>query len=345
MNKRKSILIALALILLSGAVFADKAIKQKVIWAPETLNLPSLKPGESTTTSVVLTNASVLNQKIEGEHLGFKVTNPNGATISATANFPKKIAPGQKVTVTLAISIASSTPALPPRVISGTVQLVKKDDDSEKKGEKDDGKEKAKLFEKPLLVNIAVSSIPLPPFPDTAANNATVLGIDIGGNPDGTPNGVRDDIDWYIATTMPDSEKARMGLTQYAKEDQKFVADFLATANDPVEQKRVTRENDVEGRKSSYCMQYTLGYIDRKKYDFNPDGTIVGDLGRKDEAALRNAFTVSDKLEAQFLNTTERQVVYGNADALLGGTGSGGEGWDARTLCKEFGFDPDLLPN
>lgn len=336
MNKRKSILVGLAILLLSGAVLADETLKQKVIWAPETLNLPSLKPGESTTTSAVLMNASVLsNQKIEGEHLAFQITNGAGTTITATADFPKKIAPGQKVTVRLIVSVASSTLALPPRVVSGKVYLVKKEDgDGNKKG-----KEEVKLFEKPLVVNITISSIPLPPLPDVKINNSTVLGIDSDAN------GVRDDIDWYIATTMPDSEKARMGLTQYSKEDQKFIADFLANSNDPVEQKRITRANDIERGKASECSLYTLGYIHRTtKYDFNPDGTIVGDLGRKTVEALNKAIVERKKLKTQFLNTTERQVVFSNADALLGGTGGGDMG-DDRTLCQGFGFDPDLLPN
>lgn len=232
MKKRTLILIGVSLLLLSGAVCAD-VLKQQITWAPETLSLPSLKPGESTTTSVVLTNTSLLaNQKIQGEHLSFQTTSGAGTLLTATANFPKQIVPGQKVAVTLVISVASSTPALPPRVIAGKVQLVENDEDG------------AKLFEKPLSVSITVSPFLLPPAPDKALDEATVQGIDSNAN------GVRDRTERYIGFTYPDSAKLRMGLMQDARVSEAILRD----SGDKV----ATRSHAQDEHDALDCLTYLL---------------------------------------------------------------------------------------
>lgn len=328
MLKNKKFL-AIAGIILALASFAVFATNSNIVWNPARFAPASIAPGQSMNAAVSFTNRGLSN--INGKELSLEIRGDAAGIVSASSpTFPENIKKGDTVSVNLSVHAPSDQAV---RVVNGTLVLLKM---------KSDGKTK-EVFGDVLPLEITLSPFPLPPNPGEAGK-ATIEGVDIGGGPNGEPNGVRDDIDRYIGFTFPNSEKARMGLTQYAKEDQKFIEDFLATANDPVEQKRVTRGNDVERSKASECSLYTLGVIDRPKYDFNPDGTIVGDLGRKDEEMFRKAIIERKKLKSQFLNTTERQVAFGNADALLGGTGGGDMG-DDRTLCQGFGFDPDLLPN
>lgn len=115
-----------------------------------------------------------------------------------------------------------------------------------------------------------------------------------------------------------------MAMTESARQQQKFIVDFLANTDDSVEQKRVTRENAEVRRKSTECFYFILGGV--TDMDF------------------LNARVIDRRLDAQILNTHERQQVYLAVDELLGGTGGGDMG-DDRTLCREFGFDPDTLPN
>jgi hypothetical protein len=331
MNKRNSIILGAVLLLLSGAALAHDTLKQRVSWAPETLNLPSLKPGESTTTSVVLTNASLLkNQKINGEHLAFQITNPNGANITATAKFPKKFEPGEKVTVTLVVSVASSTPALPPRVIAGKVQLIKKDDDDKGKKEKEKGKEndEVKMFEKPLTVNIAVSSIPLPPFPNKAEDAKTILGLDVDAN------GVPDRVEWFIAKTAPDSEKKRAAMTLSAKAQQDFFKDFLAhLGEDPNDAGVIARVRGMadESNRISDCLKYVYGV--------RPGFSV-------DDESWKTYRQISSELQAKFMDSPERmRASWQSEKPLVATSGPDIQPEQYKQQCLDLGFNPDQLPN
>lgn len=312
---RKIKFLTLAGILLALASFAVFATSASVEWNPNRFAPESIAPGNSANYIVTFINKGP--STINGTKLSLEIRGEAKTFVSVTQpNFPQTIKKGENVSVTLTIQSPIGTPL---RVVNGTLALM----ESKPKGMLKD------IFSAILPMELTFSTIPLPPDPGEMGK-MTIEGIDVGGNPDGTPNGVRDDIDRYIAFTFPNSEKARMGLTQYAKEDQKFIEDFLATANDPVEQKRVTRENADVSSKAMQCSWYTLGYHENSLTE--------------PEEILDNAFAVQKKLEAQFLNTIERQKVYLDADYLLGGTG-GNTSSDDRTLCQGFGFDPDLLPN
>lgn len=316
MNKRTSLILGALLLLISGAVLADNVLKQKVRWSPETLNLPSLKPGESTTTSVVLTNGSLLaNQKINGEHLAFQITNPNGATIVATAKFPKKFEPGQKVTVTLVVAVASDTPALPPRVITGKVQLLKNENE-------------IKIFEKPLLVNITIAPFLLPPEPDKATDEATIEGVDSNGN------GVPDRVDRFIAFAAPESEKKRVAMTLSAKAQQDFFIDYLEhlgeDPNDAGVVARVLAVDEVRGKVEN-CRRYIYG-----DYYPLPNAQEAMDINHRN----------SREIEALFMDTPERLRAFQESERPLVATSYPHvEPEQYKQQCLDLGFDPDVLPN
>jgi len=67
-----------------------------------------------------------------------------------------------------------------------------------------------KTLARPLPITLLVTVVPLPPDPGEAGK-VTLEGIDSDGD------GVRDDVQRYIALTYPDSEKTRLALTQHAK--------------------------------------------------------------------------------------------------------------------------------
>ena len=310
MNTRKSVIIGAILLLISGAAFAHTTLKPKIRWIPETLNLPSLKPGESITTTVVFINASLLlNQKLKGEHLTFQTESGAGTHLTASALFPKKIAPGEKVAVTLTVSAASSTQALPPRVISGKVQLVKKERDNDKDKREKGEKEKTRLLGTPILVNSTISPFPLPPEPDKTLDDATLEGIDSNGN------GVRDRTERYIGFTYPNSEKLRMGLMQ----DARVYEAKLRDSGD----KAATRAHVLEWNTSYGCLVYLFSH--------NLDAS---------EKATR-------ELKANFiLDSDLRLRAQHNASAQVGGMVWGENNpttiEEEKALCS---FNPDTLPN
>lgn len=86
---------------------------------------------------------------------------------------------------------------------------------------------------------------PLPPDPGEAGK-ATLAGIDSNND------GVRDDIERYIALTYPDSAKTRAALTQYAKVMQGAILDASS--------KELSLKHADEHEKASECMESALGF-------------------------------------------------------------------------------------
>ncbi|PIP27380.1 MAG: hypothetical protein COX30_02220 [Candidatus Moranbacteria bacterium CG23_combo_of_CG06-09_8_20_14_all_39_10] len=117
----------------------------------------------------------------------------------------------------------------------------------------------------------------LPPDPGEAGK-ATVAGIDSDGD------GVRDDIQRYIAMTHPDSEKKRAALTQDVKVLQQSLLD--------ADNKELSMKHAEEGHRSSACAEHLLG--------------------------LRESIKILDDLRAQLLNTDERIRAYFRYDKQLG---------------------------
>lgn len=143
----------------------------------------------------------------------------------------------------------------------------------------------------------------LPPDPGEAGK-ATLAGIDFDND------GVRDDIQRYIAMTYPNSAKTRAALTQYAKVVQNAILD----AND--KQKSVQHGQEVS--EASECLTYVLGSVIPS---------------RQAKTALRPII----------LNTDARTKVYLTYNDQLGGeVFPGTPDSQIASTCK---FDLSTLPN
>ena len=158
----------------------------------------------------------------------------------------------------------------------------------------------------------AVSSTTPSPAPDTSGlppdpgvnGKLTLVGVDADAD------GVRDDIQRYIALTYPNSAKTRAALTQYAK----VIQAALLDANDKV--KSVQHGEEVS--KSSECLWYTLGSVDAA----HKAGSLLREVA---------------------LNTDERNRAYFAYDDKLGGEVFEGTPYDQRaSTCT---FDVSVLPN
>ena len=117
----------------------------------------------------------------------------------------------------------------------------------------------------------------LPPDPGEAGME-TVAGID------SDTDGVRDDIQRYIALTYPDQPEVQRALKQYAKADQ----DYLLTGDDPVK----ARENALKVGDAIDCLFFK-----------SPE----------------NASKIFRKMHAESLNTKERILANDKMDSLLSG--------------------------
>jgi hypothetical protein len=141
----------------------------------------------------------------------------------------------------------------------------------------------------------------LPPNPGRAGK-ATLAGIDSDGD------GVRDDIQRYIAKTYPDSAKTRELLTRHAKLNQ---AELLDSADKALSIQHAREEDIVQ-----QCLWYVI----------NSDKAIAI---RKD-------------LAAEYLNTKERSDAYLLYDSQLGGEVFGLMSLDKeKQTCSYL----DALPN
>jgi hypothetical protein len=139
----------------------------------------------------------------------------------------------------------------------------------------------------------------LPPDPGEAGR-ATLEGIDSDGD------GLRDDIQRYIALTYPGSQKTRAALRQAAIALQKII---LGSPNE----ESALRNTELEAR-ASECIWY-----------------IHPNEGHK----------IDNMLMAEFLNTVERSRAYLMYDSKLGGHVFGGKDIDEyRSSCT---FDPDMM--
>jgi hypothetical protein len=139
----------------------------------------------------------------------------------------------------------------------------------------------------------------LPPDPGEAGK-ATLEGIDSDGD------GLRDDIQRYIALTYPGSQKTRAALRQAAIALQKII---LGSPNE----ESALRNTELEAR-ASECIWY-----------------IHPNEGHK----------IDNMLMAEFLNTVERSRAYLMYDSKLGGHVFGGKDIDEyRSSCT---FDPDMM--
>jgi len=139
----------------------------------------------------------------------------------------------------------------------------------------------------------------LPPDPGEAGM-ATLEGID------SDQDGIRDDIQRYIALTYPDSQKTRAALRQFTLAFQK------ATLESPDEESALINVESMH--RASECLWHIHS---------------------------ENSIKIKNALKAEWLNTMGRSRAYLAYNSKLGGHTFGGKDFDEyKTSCT---FDPDLM--
>jgi hypothetical protein len=268
-------IIAVAAILLTPSPSPAQPV---ITWAPESVS-EMVVAGETKTVSVSFTaaqNLGAVDVLVVPELASYVTTNPTSfANITA----------GQVVNLDITIAVPAGAM---PKVVDGTIQI------------RNPGRP-PRNFARPLpvAVTISVRDAGLPPDPGEAGT-ATLEGIDSDND------GVRDDIQRYIALSYPESERIRAALTQYARTMQASLLDAHS------EEMTVRHSHNLQ--RAIECLYY-----------IRPD----------------NANGVSGKLQAQILNTNERSRAWIIADKHLGGQVFFISD-DFKSSCD---FNPDALEN
>lgn len=275
--KSKRVLIGIALFI-AGLMFlsvsqATQIADRAFSWNPEAISI-SGKPGETVSFSVEARAGSVLAQTFcpFGVETFAKLSDNLSASMVSVGIVPAKVC-GKKTTLSGTLSLS---PSAEPRLIDGNIRLYRK----------------AVLFGRtvivpillaeplPISLSIETSDDGLPPDPGEAGK-ATLEGIDSNGN------GVRDDIEQYIAITYPGDAKrnVRKALEQDAKG---FQMALLASSNE-AESIRVLHETTGDGD----CLAGVMG--------------------------LQESFVASGALKAQVLNTELRSRAWIAFNRHIGG--------------------------
>jgi hypothetical protein len=194
--------------------------------------------------------------------------------VSATPSSFSSISAGVTTTITLTLSAATDAPL---GTIEGTLQL------------KDNSGKSQKTYAQPLPITLIIQE--------------SLAGIDADGD------GVRDDIEQYIALTYPDSQKTQAALTQYAKVAQTTLVD--------ADDKEASINHAKERSDALDCLTYIHGIDD--------------------------AITIHAELRAQILNTKLRSEAWIMADGHLGGQVFRSTPMEERKLLCNF--DPDAMEN
>ncbi|MFA5831650.1 MAG: hypothetical protein WC878_07540 [Candidatus Paceibacterota bacterium] len=306
MLKNKKFLIAVGILLafFSVAVWATSA---SVSWVPARYAPWSMESGQSTTTTVTFTNNGP--STINGKKLALEIRGDAASIVSVNQpSFPTTIKKGESVSVNLSVQTA---PEMPIGVIDGTLVLL----ETEPNGTIKD------IFKSTLPIEITVSPFLLPPTTPDDEEKATIAGTDLDENV------VPDRIDRWIGFAYPQSEKRRMALTEMAKNEQKFMMDYVADPSN----KAKARENSLLSSKTQNCQWYVFGAIGLNSLN-ETERLIAQDI----------VFRDTKKMLALMTNTKERYNAYFSAENYLGGMVYSD---DDRTYKTDCSFDPDSLPN
>ena len=191
---------------------------------------------------------------------------------------------GKPVTVTITLAAPANTPI---GTTSGTIQLLSG----------------SSTLAKPLPVTVTYRG-DLPPDPGEAGK-ATIEGIDLNGN------GVRDDIERWIAFNYPGSEKTRTALAQQAM----AVQDSLIVGRN--KDAPLALQTDNKAADANACLIYVIGSVNQQ-------------------------IALSKTLLATSLNTRARSLAYLDFGDLLAGEILLGARKDKKSGCY---FDPDAMGN
>lgn len=264
--------ISLGLLLYSPLATAGPTVN----WTPSAVT-QAIAPGQSKTTSVSFVASGNISNTV------VQIVPELQPFVQATPTTFASLVKGQTYNMNLAVSAAADSHFA---VFDGTVQLRS-------------GTSLKTTFSKPLPITISVEPPGLPPDPGEAGK-ATLEGIDSDGD------GVRDDIQRYIALTYQDSEKLRAALTEMAKNRQKALVD----ANDS----NKSYQHAIKDQSAYECLAFLH---------------------------LESSHKISQLLFAEILNTEERSHAY-----LLYNSQFRGRAFDINLPSKSScGFDPDTLEN
>jgi hypothetical protein len=228
-----------------------------VSWQPSEINIYGVR-GATTTLSLVVTPSQDLADAV------VRVTPEIGSVVAVSPMTLGTLTAGRPVT--LAVTIAPQTSAvLGP--VEGAIQI------------RNSGSP-GKAYGRALGVKITIDPFPLPPDPGEGGK-ATLQGIDVN------QNGVRDDVERYIAYTYPEPSDAatRAALAQYAIPLQQALMD---TAD---ETKALEHEKDID--RATECLRYLHGSMPAR--------------------GIRRSISLV------LLNTSERSRAYLDYNAQLGG--------------------------
>lgn len=266
---------------LSGALAAPLRAEPTIVWAPDSVAV-ELRPGTSVLVSLTFTP----NQDLPQGNLRPVPALAPFMQISR-GNF-QDLVQGQATAIEILLSVP---PDAEPAILNGTLQL------------RDGIGPGAKNLAKPLQIVLTVLEPGpgggLPPDPGEEGR-LTLEGIDSDGD------GIRDDIQRFIALNHPDSEKLRAGLTQYARAIQEAL---LVRDDKPLSLNAASKTS-----RATECLWFLLG-------EQAPD--------------------VTNTMFAEMLNTVARSRAYLTYNSQL----FGGIFPSATQLKPSCAFDPDALPN
>jgi hypothetical protein len=324
MNKRKSILIGIALFLISGTVFAF-TFPPRVSWDTAALKPASIAPGSTASFQFTLTNTGFLPIPATNQLRIVAEGNIAPFITFTQPTFPPVFKRGNQVTIQVHVSAPASTP-----LSVKTGELVLKRFIKIKVGKVTKEIVLDVWRADALPVELTFSSFFIPPAPNKTLDESTIEGVDSNAN------GVPDRVDRFIAFTAPDSEKKRVAMTLSAKAQQDFFIDYLdhlgEDPNDAVVVARVRGMADVRG-KTGDCLMYIFGA--------NESFKIPG-VREKFEAYSKNG----REIQALYMDTPERIRAFWQSEKPLVATSyKGVPDEQAKQQCLDLGFDPDTLLN
>lgn len=283
-NHKSLVVFSVGIVLVSLSVIIAKPSlvypASAITWTPKQV-AGEVALGKSKTQTVTFKSVEALS------NVALRVVPELQPYIKVTPSSFPSISAGTSVSITVTFSASTTAPL---RTFSGTVHLV------------DASGKSQKTYSTPLPVTLLITVVPLPPDPGEAGK-ATLEGID------SDRDGVRDDVQRYIALTYPNSEKTRAALMQSAKTSQAVILG--------VNEASTSYLRTLEELHADECLDYVHG--------------------------VKDARVISDELLAQILNTQARSKAYITAgEHFVGHTYKLPPLSEKKSFC---GFDPDTMRN
>ena len=247
------VILAIIVVALAAVLGISFAGDKEVVWTPGQVSTTAVW-GHTSTSSVSFVSDKNLNK------VAVLIDPKLKPYLSVTPLSVGKVDKGRTALLTLTISAPPNTP---PQVLTGTIELTK------------EGK---KVFDS-LPVMLSIEPVVLPPDPGEAGRT-TLAGIDSDGD------GVRDDIQRYIALTYWDQSGVAAGLRQEAV--------LTQAAIEHSESKEMALQYSDQLDRSTNCLRFRI-------------------------ADLNKVVKMEDSLLSEILNTDERSRAYIRYDSHLGG--------------------------